>query len=670
MNRARSSLVAACLIALSSATVPLAAAASRPNVVLFLVDDMGWMDSGVYGSKYYETPNMDALAKRGMLFTDAYAANPLCSPTRASILTGKHPARLRFTTAAGHTQPTPEDAQPYPDRVSPNSKLINPRTIRHLPLEEITVAEAFRDAGYVTGHFGKWHLGLNPEHWPDQQGFDIKFHGAPDPGPPSYHSPYKFKAGNVVDGPAGEYITERLTDEALKFVEANRNKPFLLHMWQYGVHGPWGHKEELTRHFANKKDPRGHQDNAIMASMLKSVDESLGRLVAKLAELKLTDQTIIIYSSDNGGNIHSNIESDRKRGANIKPDHPKYAQIADYREWAGFKPPTNNHPLRKGKAWLYEGGIRVPLIVVWPGKVEPESRNDTLVSSIDFYPTMIAMANVPKPAGQTFDGLSLLPLLTDKGSLKRDALFNFFPGGGPSRPGGITVRQGDWKLIRWYETSPEFPELLELYNLRDNLGETINLASQRPDKVKALRTLIGAFVKRTGASEPKPNPDYNPKFSQRKQAKAGAAADALQGWVPKSIRATPGADGLTLQADGRQPFIANTRRLNKVKQPGPYRFVVRFATNASGPGKLQWRTAEQEKFPQQGQIQDYEIKSGSKSLVVNVPVSGVIRHVRFYPPIADGPVTIQSIRLLPAGPENAKPLAIWNFKSPPDSRIK
>lgn len=657
--RANSYLAIASACVVSAFT--LTAAAPRPNVVLFLVDDMGWMDSGAYGSKYYETPNMDALAKRGMLFTDAYAANPLCSPTRASILTGKYPARLRFTTAAGHTQPAPEDAQPYPDRVSPNSKLINPRTIRFLPLEEVTVAEAFRDAGYTTGHFGKWHLGLNPEHWPDKQGFDVKIHGAPDPGPPSYHSPYQFKAGNVTDGPAGEYITDRLTDEALKFVETNREKPFLLHMWQYGVHGPWGHKEELTRHFANKKDPRGVQDNAIMASMLKSVDESLGRLVAKLDQLKLTDKTIVIFSSDNGGNTHSNIESDNKRGGDIKPGHPKYAQIADYRKWAGFKPPTNNHPLRKGKAWLYEGGIRAPLIVVWPGKVQPGSRNATPVSSIDFYPTMIAMAGVPKPARQTFDGLDLVPLLTGEAELDRDALFNFFPGGGPSKPGGITVRQGDWKLIRWYETGPEFPELLELYNLKDDLSETTNLAARNPRKAKQLGALIEQFVKQTGASEPKPNPDYDPALRQRPTAKAADAPDALQGWVMKGVRATPGADGLTIASTGRQSFLANTR-FQKVTQPGPYRLVVRFAGNATGSGKIQWRTTEQEAFPDEGQIETGALDPDSKTLSLNAPVAGVIRHARFYPPLADGPVTIQSIRLLPAQPADAKPLATWDFR--------
>lgn len=664
MIRSRFPFAAAFFLAFSSATIFQTAAAPRPNVVLFLVDDMGWMDSGAYGSKYYETPNMDALAKRGMLFTDAYAANPLCSPTRASILTGKYPARLRFTAAAGHTQPTPQDTAPYPDRVAPNSKLINPRTIRHLPLEEITVAEAFRGAGYTTGHFGKWHLGLNPEHWPDQQGFDVKFHGAPDPGPPSYHSPYKFKAGNVTDGPAGEYITDRLTDEALKFVEANRDKPFLLHMWQYGVHGPWGHKEELTRHFAGKKDPRGVQDNAIMASMLKSVDDSLGRLVAKLDELKLTDHTIIIFSSDNGGNIHSNIESDNKRGAKIKPDHPKYAQIADYRKWAGFKPPTNNHPLRKGKAWLYEGGIRVPLIVVWPGMVKPGSRNDTPVSSIDFYPTMISMAGISKPARQTFDGLNLVPLLTGAGALDRNALFNFFPGGGPSKPGGITVRQGDWKLIRWYETSPDFPELLELYNLKNDLGESNNLASRHANKVALLRGLIDAFVKRTGASEPKPNPSYDPALRQRQATRATPTNDALNGWVPKSIRATPGDAGLTLESNGRQPFIANTRRLNKVTQPGPYRFVVRFAApvSGSGSGKIQWRTADQNAFPAKGQIREFTVPTGAKTTSIDTPVEGVIRHIRFYPPVADAPVTIQSIRLLPAQPADAKPLATWDFR--------
>lgn len=268
------------------APVATLAEPSRPNVVLFLVDDMGWRDCGAYGSRYYETPQIDRLAREGIKFTDAYAANPLCSPTRASILTGKYPARLGLTSAVGHLPPLPEGAPRYPENTPPGRPITTPESRRYLPPAEYTLAEALRDAGYRTGHFGKWHLGLTEPHWPERQGYDVAWHGKPDPGPPGpngYFSPYSFKAGTITPGPEGEYIVDRLTDEAIRFIEESheQSRPFFAAVWQYGVHGPWDHKEEYTKQFADKQDPQGRQGNPVMASMLKSVDESLGRIVAK-----------------------------------------------------------------------------------------------------------------------------------------------------------------------------------------------------------------------------------------------------------------------------------------------------------------------------------------------------------------------------------------------------
>ncbi len=478
-------LVAVGLIGMSGAAAFGQASEDRPNIIMFLVDDMGWLDSTPYGSQYYETPNMQRLSEQGMLFTDAYSAHPLCSPTRASIMTGKYPARLGFVSAAGHKPPLPPGAARYPERAASNRPTLQPIAARNLDPDEYTIAEAFSDAGYATAHMGKWHLGLNPEHWPEAVGFQVSFHGAPDPGPRSYFSPYQFKAGTVEDGPDGEYITDRLTDEAVAFIEANQSKPFLLHLWHYGVHGPWGHKEEITQRYRDKKDPRGLQNNPIMASMLQSVDESLGRVVNTLDRLGLTENTIIIFFSDNGGNVHSLTGPDQL-------------------------PATNNAPLRAGKGRLYEGGIRVPLIVRWPGAVKPGSRSDEIVSSIDLYPTMLKMAGLAPRDGQVLDGISIVPSLKQEGSLEREALFNYFPNGGPSRPPGVTVRQGDWKLIRWYETYPEFPDQYELYNLKDDIGEQTNLAAQKPELVAQLNQRIDRFLADTNALIPKPNPSYNP----------------------------------------------------------------------------------------------------------------------------------------------------------------
>ena len=467
------------------AAAPAAAQRTRPNIVFFLMDDMGWMDTTVYGSRYYDTPNMERLARRGMIFTDAYAASPLCSPTRASILTGKHPARTGITTACGHTQPAPPDSSRFPEKAPPQRRWLIPDSLCFLKPGEYTIAEAFKAAGYRTGHIGKWHLGLNPEHWPDKQGFDIALHGKPDPGPPSYFSPYGFRAGTLKDGPKGEYITDRVTNESLAFLEQHKQgTPFLLHIWHYAVHGPWGYKEELAAPFEMKTDPRGKQNNPIMASMLKSADESLGRVLDKLDELGLTKNTIFIFFSDNGGNIHSRIG-------------PKDL------------PPTNNEPLSEGKGRLREGGTRVPCMVAWPGVVKPGSKSVDVISSVDWYPTMLEMAGLKPQSGLPLDGVSIVPALRGE-SLKRDSIFCYFPHGGPARPGGAYVRKGDLKLIRYYDTGPEHTDEIELFNLRADIGETTNLASKMPDKVRELTALLDDFLVRTHAVVPKPNPAFNP----------------------------------------------------------------------------------------------------------------------------------------------------------------
>ncbi|MEQ1853676.1 MAG: sulfatase-like hydrolase/transferase, partial [Chthoniobacteraceae bacterium] len=335
----------------------------KPNIIVFLVDDMGWMDCGAYGSKYYETPNMDRFAARAMRFTDAYA-QPLCSPTRASLLTGKYSARHGITSATGHQPPQPAGHKFLTETAPPNQPMLVPESKNHLEPSEFTLAEALHDAGWRTAHIGKWHLGLTQPHWPEQQGFDVAFHCHPDPGPPgNYFSPYgvvadgkpggKNKVGTITDGPPGEYIVDRLADEAVKFITENKDRPFFLNLWNYGVHGPWGHKPEYTQAFLSKKDPRGAQGNPIMASMLKSVDECFGRVLETLDRLGLAENTIVIFNSDNGGNTHSNVPDNAKTA---KAEKNKSEQLADWRKWAGDQPPTMNTPLRDGKGTLYEGG--------------------------------------------------------------------------------------------------------------------------------------------------------------------------------------------------------------------------------------------------------------------------------------------------------------------------
>ena len=615
--------------------------ADKPNIVLFLVDDMGWMDSTPYGSQYYETPNMKRLEHQSMKFTDAYAV-PLCSPTRASILSGQYSSRHRVTSASGHQPAAPADASVYPAKAKASEPFIYARSENYLDLDIVTFSEVLRDAGYQTGHFGKWHLGLSQEHWPEQHGFDVAFHAEPSPGPRSYFSPYgvhssgapgKQWVGTITDGPDGEYITERLTDEALRFVEAHQDEPFYLNVWHFAVHGPWGHKEELTKQFADKSDPRGHQHNPIMASMLKSVDESLGRVMDRFDELGLTDNTLFIFYSDNGGNTHSNVPGGR--GMDVKQGHPKWDFVQDWKKWAGDQPPTNNAPLREGKGRIYEGGQRVPLMVRWPGQVEPGSISDSIVGPIDLYPTILEAAGLETPAGHIVDGESIIPILKQTGVLKRQALFTWFPHLIPA----VSVRQGDWKLIRRFEPHPKYPEVRELYNLKEDIGEARNLAGMMPDRVGELDALIDQFVQDTGALYPKPNPDFNAEAPS-----TPVDSSPIAGLVPRFCNVTNTEGAIRVTGAGRLPFLGT----GQVKLNGPLTLKLRARSTAGGKGRVQWRMGAQETFPDSGQVATYDLSAGKEwqDVTVQIPVQGKTGIIRLFLPAAESPVEVRSIQFL------------------------
>jgi arylsulfatase A-like enzyme len=617
--------------------------AVKPNVVLFLVDDMGWMDSTPYGSQYYETPNMKRLQRQSMRFTDAYAT-PLCSPSRASILSGQYSSRHRVTSASGHNPAAPAGASPYPAKASPNQQFLYARSKNYLDLDLVTLAEVLHGAGYRTGHFGKWHLGLSQQHWPEEHGFEVAFHAEPSPGPNSYFSPYgvhrsgepgaKHHVGTITDGPDGEYITDRLTDEAIRFVDNHKDEPFFLNFWHFAVHGPWGHKEEFTRQFAEKTDPRGQQRNPIMASMLKSVDESLGRVMDKFDELGLTDSTLFIFYSDNGGNAHSNVPGSRQI-QNIKPGHPRWEFVQDWKKWAGDQPPTNNHPLREGKGRIYEGGQRVPLMVRWPGQIEPGSRCDAIVGPIDLYPTILEAAGLEKPAGHVLDGESLLPRLKQTGRLKRQAYFTWFPHLNPA----VSVRRGDWKLIRRFEPHPKYPELRELYNLKADIGETENLANMMPNRVEELDELIDQFVQDTGALYPRPNPDFN-------ATAAGNLADSnpIAGLVARNCKVINTEGAIRVTGEGRQPFLGTAQ----VKFNGPLTLKLRARNTAAGEGRVQWRTSGQETFPESAQVVTYNLPAGTvwQEVVIQLPIEGRAGVIRLYLPAESTAVEVQSIQFL------------------------
>jgi arylsulfatase A-like enzyme len=627
------------------------AAPGRPNIVLFLVDDMGWMDCGAYGSRYYETPHIDRFAKRAMRFTNAYA-QPLCSPTRASLLSGQYSARHRITSATGHLPPQPAGHVWLRDAAPANAPLLLPESQNYLDPSHTTLTETLKAAGYRTAHIGKWHLGTTPPHWPEQQGFDVAFHCHPDPGPPGeYFSPYgvvpegspanRQKVGTITDGPPGEYIVDRQADEAVKFIRSGLGprsadhaavQPFFLNLWCYGVHGPWGHKPEYTKYFAGKKDPSGRQGNPIMGSMLKSVDECFGRILDELDHQGLADNTIVIFYSDNGGNVHSNVPGTAKTAA-AQDNRRKF--LEDWRKWAGDQPPTRNTPLRDGKGTLYEGGTRVPLMWAWAGKIQPGSVTDTIVGPIDVYPTLLDVLGLDRPEQQIIDGISYAAVLTGKGKLAREAYFNYHPHAGKNRAGGVWVRSGDYKLLRWFGNPDEY----ELYNLRDDLAETNNLAEQLPEKVEALSALIRDFLQETGATYPRPNPAF--------RANATANADPLDAWKQRGCQATIADGVLTVIGTG----AAGTAFLGHAagRMSGPVVVTLRVRSATGGAGKIDC-LPNGAADNTQVVTTPFDVKAGAwQDITVDVQHAGSLGVMRLYlPATATSAVEVERIDIRPA----------------------
>lgn len=444
------------------------AMSKRLNIVLILIDDLGWADVGCFGSKCYETPHIDRLASEGMRFTDGYAACPVCSPTRASIMTGKYPARLHLTDWIPGEGNRPEN------------RLKIPEWRKYLPLEEATIAEALKPAGYVSASIGKWHLG-GPSYYPEHHGFDVNVAGSHIGHPAMYFWPYEGKSHSVPGlkdgGGPGEYLTDRLTDEAEKFIDQNKQRPFFLYFAHYAVHQPLMAKAAITAKY-KQKPPHGSQKKPVYAAMVESVDQSVGRILAKLDALEIADGTVVIFMSDNGG--------------------------------LTIDGTTSNAPLRDGKGFPYEGGIREPLLVKWPKVTKPGSTCSVPVCSIDFLPTILEIADVHGEARSqpAVDGLSLVPLLRESGTLRRDSLYWHYPhywANQTVRPFGA-VRAGDWKLIEFYEDMR-----VEMYNLKEDIGETNDLAERMPEKVVELRDRLHAWRTSVDAQMPTPNPDAAPK---------------------------------------------------------------------------------------------------------------------------------------------------------------
>ncbi len=459
----------------------------KPNFLFILIDDMGWRDISCYGSEFYETPNIDRFSRQGMSFTDAYASCPVCSPTRASILTGKYPATVQVTDWIGGPRE--------------KGKLLSAPYLHHLPLSEKTLPKTLADNGYRTWHIGKWHLGKAPST-PENHGFQRNiggcYWGAPRNG---YFSPYDIPG--LEDGPEGEYLTDRLTNEAIELIQKEDDRPFFMYLSHYAVHTPVETHEHLRRKYEQKARDMGLdkvktfeegecfpttmkknervvrrlvQSDPVYAGMIENLDWNVGRVLEALEKSGKAENTVVVFYSDNGG--LSSAEGSV----------------------------TCNAPLSEGKGWMYEGGTREPLILRWPGKIAPGTTCSTPVTSTDFYPTFLEMAGLSLMPKQHCDGESLLPLLTEEGALDRDAIFWHYPhygnqGGTPAS----SVRSGDYKLIEFFEDGR-----LELYNLRQDIGEEHNLAEEKPEIAAELKRRLAQWREKVKAKYPEPNPNFEP----------------------------------------------------------------------------------------------------------------------------------------------------------------
>ncbi len=450
------------LLSLLLLTPLIQAADHAPNIIFILADDLGYTDVACFGSKYYETPNIDKLASQGMKLTRHHHCQN-CQPTRAALMTGQYAPRTGVYTVGGIGR---FDWRSRPLRPVDNAE--------NLPLEKITIAQTMKKAGYATGMFGKWHLGQRGEYHPGQRGFDEAI--------VSMGKHFNFSTQPKVEYPEGEYLADFLTNKAVDFIQRHKDEPFFLYLPHYAVHSPHQAKAELIAKFKDKNPVGGHHDPTY-AAMIASVDESVGRVMTTLDELKLADNTVLIFSSDNGG--VGGYERDGVKGGSI----------------------TDNAPLRSGKGSLYEGGTRVPFIVRWPGVTKAGTTCDVPTIHVDLYPTFAELGKAALPEGQTLDGESLVPLFRDSAtSLKREAIYQHFPGylgagEGTWRttPVGL-IEVGDWKLMEFFEDGR-----LELYNLKDDIGEQKNIVTENPDKAKELHTKMLAWREAVKAPMPTKN---------------------------------------------------------------------------------------------------------------------------------------------------------------------
>lgn len=622
-------------------------AVTKPNVVFILADDLGWSDTTLYGTtKFYQTPHIERLAQRGMTFTRAYSSSPLCSPTRASILTGLSPARHGITSPNCHL---PKVVLKVTEVASgpPNAFSTIPDSVSRLDTRYATLAEMFQGHGYATGHFGKWHLGSEP-YSPLEHGFDVDVPHHPGPGPAgSYVAPWKFKDFDHDPDVPDEHIEDRMAKEAVAFIEKHQNQPFFLNYWMFSVHAPFDAKQSLIEKYKQTVDPQDPQRSPTYAAMVESMDDAVGTLLDTLDRLEIAENTIIIFTSDNGGNMYNEVDGTT---------------------------PTSNAPLRGGKATMYEGGIRVPCVVCYPGLIEPNSRSDAIIQSVDFYPTLLDLLGLKPGAGQKFDGVSFIEALQGS-SRKCDPIFTYFP----HRPGvpdwlppSVSVHDGDMKLIRIFHGGPDGAHRWKLFNLHADIGEQNDLSAELPNTVRRLDKMIDSFLADTKAAVPRRNPRFDPskydpalegisrfKSNARNSRKpAGRAAKAVAGWQPGGTCRLSVSNGvLHVHSDGRDPFLSF--RLPDAIEERSLTLHVSMASESSGKGQVFWlekgvagfSAERRETFDvrHDGQKHDYAVSFRTMSSLLAV---------RIDPSNGRGTIRIHSMRLTSS---DGKTLYRWSF---------
>lgn len=607
------------------------AQAEKPNVLFILADDLGWADTSLYGqTRFYRTPNLDRLAKRGMTFTRAYSASPLCSPTRASIMTGLSPARIGITTPVCH-EPEERLEATSGKAGPPGCKATTCTSATRLKREYVTLAESLKAAGYAPGHFGKWHLGPEPFS-PLQQGFDVDVPHYSGPGPAgSYVAPWKFP--DFKEGYAGEHLEDRMASEAVAFLEKNKGRPFFLNYWMFSVHAPFNAKTNLIEKYRAAADPADPQRSPTYAAMVESMDDAVGTLLDALDRLKLSDKTVVVFFSDNGGNMYNEVDGTT---------------------------PTSNAPLRGGKATLYEGGVRVPCVICWPGVVAGGSRSDAVIQSADFYPTLLEVLGLKPAEGQRFDGISVVPALKGQ-PLARDAIFTFFPHD-PHVPDwlppAVSVLSGDWKLIRIFYGGENGAHRWKLFNIAKDLGEKNDLATQEPERVKALDAKIEAFLADTRAVVPLRNPAFDPAayrpelegVQQKARPKPGPQDQA--DWKARNCTVSFTNGIVTVRGTDASPFLGFAASRGK----GPAAVRIRTRAAAGGPGKIEGRSSAGKSDVQS---LPFELKAGAwQTVTLDVPEGFPLGILRVYLPAQKQPAEVDWVELkMPAEKQPRR----WDF---------